>query len=65
MAFSTDQRWAEAANVSLSKNRASEFVPAIIPSPPPISNCTDEEHELIVETIHSAIKDRQLYQLNY
>ena len=65
MAYSTNKQWIEAVNISLAKHIDSEFSPAIKPSQPPISNCTDEEHEQIVETIHSAIKDGQLYQLNY
>lgn len=64
-AFSTDERWKELAIESLSNHEVIETLPSVKSSNVPVSNCTDEEHEQIVETIHSAIKDGQLYQLNY
>lgn len=63
--YSTDEQWGERVNSSLSNQTYVETTSAVKSSTYPISNCTDEEHEQIVETIHSAIKDGQLYQLNY
>ena len=63
--YSTDEHWKGLAVASLSNHEAIEIVPSVKASPFPFSSCTDEEHEQIVATIHSAIKDGQLYQLNY
>ncbi len=63
--YSTDGHWRERVNSSLANQTYAETSSAVKPSNYPISNCTDEEHEQIVETIQSAIKDGQLYQLNY
>ena len=65
MPYSTDDQWSKLANSTLSNHDMIEIVPSVTSSDSPISNCSDEEHERIVETIHSAIKDGQLYQLNY
>ena len=65
MPYSTDDQWSKLANSTLSNHDMIEIVPSVTSSDSPISNCSDEEHEGIVETIHSAIKDGQLYQLNY
>ena len=65
MPYSTDEQWSKLANSILSNHDMIEIVPSVTSSDSPISNCSDEEHEGIVETIHSAIKDGQLYQLNY
>lgn len=62
---SIDEQWKELVDLCLSNHETIDIVPSVKPSNLPISNCTDEEHERIVETIHSAIKDGQLYQLNY
>ena len=63
--YSTDEHWKKMADSCLSNHEPIHIVPSVKPSPFPSSNCTDNEHEKIVETIHSAIKDGQLYQLNY
>lgn len=63
--YSTDEHWRDLVIASLSNHETVEIVPSVKASHFPVSNCTDEEHEQIVGTIHSAIKDGQLYQLNY
>ena len=63
--LSTDMAWKSNVLDCLEKIDEENATIEVPQSNPPVSDCSDKEHENIVTDVQSAIVDGQLYQLNY